>query len=165
MLDRVKEAVFSILGGKFEGQRVLDSFAGTGSLGLEALSRGAKHCTFLESDPKAIVVVERNIEKLKVEDRARVLKWDALSWNPRGEEKFDLFFFDPPYKFLQGTALLRQKTVSRFANLFHDLGSEKAQGVFHYPLDLLDLSELAAIPNLDIREYGTSAIAIGRNST
>lgn len=165
MLDRVKEAVFSILGGEFSGQNVLDLFAGTGSLGLEAISRGASKATFLESAPAALQALRGNVEKLRVEDRARILKWDALSWRPEGEEKFDLFFYDPPYKLLQGEAKLRTRVISRFGELLKDSGSTTAQGAFHFPRDLLDRSELVGIPNLDLREYGTSAIAIGRNSS
>lgn len=174
MLDRMKESLFSILGGHFDGMRALDLFAGTGSLGLEAISRGATHCTFLESDPSALEVLRRNVEKLRVGNRARVLKWDALSWRPpapkagsegtAGEpERFDLFFYDPPYKLLQGTASLRTRVIDRFGKLFSEMGSERAMGAFHFPRDLLDRSELAGIPNLDLREYGTSSIAVGRN--
>lgn len=174
MLDRMKESVFSILGGHFDGMRALDLFAGTGSLGLEAISRGAVHCTFLESDPEALEILRRNVEKLHVENRSRVLKWDAISWRPQPKsakadtdaespERFDLFFYDPPYRLLKGAASLRTKVIDRFGQLFSQMGSERAMGVFHFPRDLLDRSELAGIPNLDLREYGTSAIAVGRN--
>lgn len=169
MLDRMKESVFSILGGHFEGMRALDLFAGTGSLGLEAISRGAVHGTFLESDPEALEILRRNVEKLHVESRTRVLKWDAISWRPdppkdAGDppERFDLFFYDPPYRLLKGAASLRTKVIDRFGQLFSQMGSERAMGVFHFPRDLLDRSELAGIPNLDLREYGTSAIAVGK---
>lgn len=162
MLDRVKEAVFSILGGSFEGQRALDLFAGTGSLGLEALSRGAAACTFVESDPAVLASLRRNVEKLRLETRCRVVKGDALGWKPERGERFDLFFYDPPYGLLQGGAKARTRTVERFASLFGEMGAAGAQGAFHFPRDLLDPSELARIPRLDLREYGTSAVAIGR---
>jgi len=164
MLDRVKEAVFSILGGSFPGQRALDLFAGTGSLGLEALSRGAAACTFVESDPKALEVLRRNVEKLRLEARSLAVKWDALLWRPEEDEKFDLLFYDPPYRLLQGDARTRTRTIQRFVSFFATLGTERAQGAFHFPRDLLDPSELKAIPGLDLREYGASAVAIGRNS-
>ncbi len=164
LLDRVKESLFSIWGGKLEGLRVLDLFAGTGSLGLEAISRGAIHCTFLEGDAHALESLRRNIEKFKIETRVRVLKADAISWQPKEPEQFDLFFYDPPYKLLRGSAALRTKTIQRFANLFSTLGKEEARGMFHFPRDLLDRSELANIPNLDLRNYGTSSIALGKKN-
>lgn len=163
MLDRVREAIFSVLGGKFKGDRVLDLFAGSGSLGLEAISRGASHCLFIESDAAALEAIHRNVEKLGVEDRVHVMKTDALRWMDE-REKFDLFFCDPPYKLLRDGGALRVKTVERFADLFRKMGSDRAQGVLHFPRDLLDASELEKIPNYRLKAYGTSELVIGRNS-
>jgi 16S rRNA (guanine966-N2)-methyltransferase len=95
--DRAREALFSMLAsrlGTFEGLRVADLFAGTGALGLEALSRGAAHCTFVETDRKAIEALRRNIAKLGAGDRADVRSQSAL-YAPPGP--FDLILMDPPY--------------------------------------------------------------------
>jgi len=95
--DRAREALFSMLAsrlGTFEGLRVADLFAGTGALGLEALSRGAGHCTFVETDRKAIEALKRNIAKLGAGERADVRAQSALHAPPG---PFDLVLMDPPY--------------------------------------------------------------------
>jgi len=82
MLDRVKEALFSIIGPRLDGQKVLDLFAGSGSLGIEALSRGAEFCVFIEQSHAAASVLKKNLEKTHVAERARVLMRDALRGLP-----------------------------------------------------------------------------------
>jgi 16S rRNA (guanine966-N2)-methyltransferase len=104
--DRVREALFSMLAsrlGSFEDLRVADLFAGSGALGLEALSRGAAHATFVESDAKAATVIRRNAEKLGA--GVQILSGSALAL-PR-LEPFDLIFADPPYAPGSGTAVVR----------------------------------------------------------
>lgn len=97
--DRVKESLFNIIQTDIDGDTVvLDAFAGTGNLGLEALSRGAKHAVFIERDPEALKVLRRNIKKCRYEDRAEVIEGDTLKVLERlkGRE-FDLILLDPPY--------------------------------------------------------------------
>jgi len=98
-LDKVKEAIFNILW-NVEGLRVLDCFAGTGNLGLEALSRGAAHATFIDSGREALQLIQKNIAICKFEDQCRVLPYAALNGLAKlGKEgaQFDLIFVDPPY--------------------------------------------------------------------
>jgi 16S rRNA (guanine966-N2)-methyltransferase len=105
--DRVRETLFSILAsrlGNFEDLRVADLFAGSGALGLEALSRGAASATFVENNPKAIAVIRRNGAKLGAEGRVNVLAASALGL-PRSEP-FDLIFADPPYAEGSGNAVV-----------------------------------------------------------
>ncbi len=107
-LDRLRETLFSMLLsrlGTFEDLRVADLFAGSGALGLEALSRGAASATFVESDAKAAAVIRRNSEKLGASDRVRAIAGSALSL-PRSEP-FDLIFADPPYAPGSGSAAVR----------------------------------------------------------
>src|SRR3954466_11285345 len=95
--DRTREALFSMLAsrlGTFEGLRVADLFAGTGALGLEALSRGAAHCTFVETDRNAIEALRRNVAKLGAGERADIRAQSALHGVPG---PFDLVLIDPPY--------------------------------------------------------------------
>jgi 16S rRNA (guanine966-N2)-methyltransferase len=95
--DRVREALFSMLAsrlGTFEGLRVADLFAGTGALGLEALSRGAASCTFVETDRHAIEALRRNLAKLGAGERAEVRAQSVLHGVPG---PFDLVLMDPPY--------------------------------------------------------------------
>ncbi len=98
--DRVREALFSALAarGAVEGARVLDLFAGTGALGLEALSRGAARATFVERHPQALAALAANVRALGAGPDAAVVRADALAWlrRPPGEA-FDLAFADPPY--------------------------------------------------------------------
>jgi 16S rRNA (guanine966-N2)-methyltransferase len=103
-IDRVREALMSAIysaRGPFEGASVLDAFAGSGALGIEALSRGASHCTFLDTSRKARKTIERNVETLRLStSRFRIVSSDAYSSASRGEltgAPFDLVFLDPPY--------------------------------------------------------------------
>lgn len=94
---RVKEAVFSILQFDIEGRRVLDLFAGTGQLGVEALSRGAAEAVFVEQRRDAARLVTENLKLTGLADRARVVNGDALSYLAGAGERFDIVFIDPPY--------------------------------------------------------------------
>ena len=96
--DRLRETLFNVLSGRVEGATVLDGFAGTGAVGIEALSRGAAHVTFVESDPRAVRLIERNLERCAVSDRYAIIRAgfaDAARRSPPG--LFDLVFLDPPY--------------------------------------------------------------------
>lgn len=97
--DRTREALFSILTsrvGSFEGLKVADLFAGSGALGLEALSRGAASCLFVEQDRAALDALKANIEKLGARDRADVRATSVLALGP-APEPLDLIMMDPPY--------------------------------------------------------------------
>lgn len=104
ILDRVKESVFARLEANLVGKRVADVFSGTGTIGLEALSRGAETCVFVEQDKIASSLLRQNIESLAVEDSTLCWWTDALlcSYKPKGDSArfvpFDVIFFDPPYK-------------------------------------------------------------------
>ena len=100
--DMVREAVFNALRSLdvVEGARVLDLFAGTGAMGIEALSRGAAHCVFVERDRDALAVLKKNISALGLSDRTTVLAIDALAAVSR-QPDIDLIIADPPYGFDQ----------------------------------------------------------------
>lgn len=100
--DRVKESIFSILRGHTSGGVFFDAFAGTGSIGLEALSRGAKSCVFVEQDRRMAKVLERNIAELGVGDRAEVVVGDALGVGAlaRCPRPVTIAFLDPPYSIM-----------------------------------------------------------------
>ena len=105
--DRLRETLFSMLLsrlGSFEGLRVADLFAGSGALGLEALSRGAASATFVDSDANAIQAIRRNLQSLGVADRATVIPGSALSL--RAGQAYDLIFADPPYSPGSGSAVV-----------------------------------------------------------
>lgn len=94
--ENVKEALFSMLQFDIEGKKVLDLFAGSGQLGIEALSRGAADCVFVEADRNARAVVERNIQKCGFEGVSKILPVNALGY-ASSCSGFDLVFLDPPY--------------------------------------------------------------------
>jgi len=100
--DRVREAIFDLLGHPLHGEKLLDLFAGTGSLGIEALSRGAVWALFIDSSPKAIDLIGRNLKLCGLETEGVILRKDLLKGFPRThrlpEEKVDLVFVDPPYR-------------------------------------------------------------------
>ena len=110
--DKVKESLFNIIQFELEGRRVLDLFAGTGQLGLEALSRGAEHCTFVDQRREAAALVRENIALCRFESQSRVAQEEALSFLACCRERFDVVFLDPPYK----TDLLDQcvEKITRF---------------------------------------------------
>ncbi len=95
--DKVKEALFSIVQFELEGRRVLDLFAGSGQLGIEALSRGADSCVFVDSSKKAIEVVKQNLAATGLARRASVIHGDALRYLQTCRDRFDVVFLDPPY--------------------------------------------------------------------
>jgi 16S rRNA (guanine966-N2)-methyltransferase len=96
--DRVKESLFNILGDFCDNARVLDLFAGTGSLGFEALSRGAREVVFVEQNRKSIDIIRRNHEKLRVSESLQIVNKDVLSFlRSYSGEPFDLIFIDPPF--------------------------------------------------------------------
>jgi len=97
--DRAKEALFSMIQFDIEGRRCLDLFAGSGQLGLEALSRGAEHCVFIDEAREAVEVVLANAKKTKLSDRCRASTGNHGSFlkNAAGREVFDIIFLDPPY--------------------------------------------------------------------
>lgn len=92
--DHVKEALFNILQFDLEGRRVLDLFGGTGQLGIEALSRGAREVVFTDLSKNSVTLIRENLKRCGL--KAAVLQTDALSYLSRGE-KFDIIFVDPPY--------------------------------------------------------------------
>jgi 16S rRNA (guanine966-N2)-methyltransferase len=100
--DRAREALFAMLA-DVEGARVLDCFAGSGALGLEALSRGAATCTFVERDRGALAALRANVESLDVADRCTVRASDvrrSLRADAAAGRQYDLFLIDPPYRML-----------------------------------------------------------------
>ncbi len=95
--DRVKEGLFSALHFDIEGRRVLDLFAGSGQLGIEALSRGAESCVFVDSSNEAVRVINSNISACGLEGKAKVFKSDYASYCAMSRAVFDYVFLDPPY--------------------------------------------------------------------
>lgn len=99
MTDKIREALFSSIGPQVDGADVLDLFAGSGSVGIEALSRGAAHVTFVEHDPRTVAVIRSNLEVTGFSNRARLEASDVEDFLAlRATRSFDLVFVDPPFR-------------------------------------------------------------------
>jgi len=165
MLDRVREAMFSTLGARLEGANVLDLFAGSGSLGLEALSRGARRARMIEKDPKALAVLRKNVELLGMADRADVIRGDALRkelWRPLAPaEPFEVVFLDPPYRMIEEPDP-RAEVLGRIGDLLKDVVTPGGCLVVHAPARTLDWIRIpGVIPGPDRRDerrYGSSGL-------
>ena len=152
--DRVKQSLFDILSPLLPGARVYDCFAGTGSMGLESLSRGARHAVFFEQHRPAVERLRRNIEALGVGGRSTVVAQDVFTWfaaapPPGPEERADCVFLDPPYRFLRTDpdGLRRVASALATAHLAPD-------GVLVFRHDAADELGLAGLERFDEREYG-----------
>ncbi len=95
--DKVKEAVFSSIQFEIEGRDFIDVFAGSGQMGIEALSRGARSATFIDSSKKAAAVIERNLQVTNLQQFATIITADSLSYLRRTDREYDVAFLDPPY--------------------------------------------------------------------
>ncbi len=95
--DRIKEAVFSILYDKVIMANVLDLFSGTGALGIEALSRGAARCVFIDNKRSSLDVTKKNLEKTGLLEKSEIICMDSLSYLEQTHDKFDIILIDPPY--------------------------------------------------------------------
>ena len=134
--DRVREALFSMLAsrlGSFEDLRVADLYAGSGALGLEALSRGAAHATFVETDAKAQAAIKANAATLGIADRIRILGGSAQAL-PRSDP-FDLVFADPPYAPGSGSAVAKSVAEAGWLAQGGWMSVETARGETLDPLD------------------------------
>lgn len=115
--EKVKESLFSAIQFDIEGRRVLDLFAGSGQLGIEALSRGASGCVFVDKNTEAVKIIRRNLQNTGLSSMAQVLGTDALSYLTRPGDRFDLVFLDPPY-----AAELLLPALNKVAPLVNDGG-------------------------------------------
>lgn len=115
--DMAKEAVFSIIQFEVAGAVVLDLFAGSGQMGIEALSRGASRAVLVDSARDAFACIRENLEKTRLADNAKVVQADAESFVSAGGERFDIAFVDPPY----GKGLL-ELTLGKLSHMMNDGG-------------------------------------------
>lgn len=128
--DKVKEAVFSAFQFEIEGRRILDLFAGSGQLGIEALSRGAESAVFVDADKNAVKIVKENLAKTKLDSRATVVQTDSIAFLSMTDRIFDLAFLDPPYE--KG---LLQKALSKIDTLISEGGAVICEHPFREELD------------------------------
>ena len=97
MSERIRNSLFNIIGSEIEGAVVLDAFAGSGSLGLESISRGAASVTFVERDRVAQNVITKNFQTLGLDETVKLIKAPVASWLETTDQRFDIIFADPPF--------------------------------------------------------------------
>jgi len=152
MSERVRGSLFNIIGDEINGANILDVFAGSGSIGLEALSRGANHATFIESDRLANKIINENIEKVGAGKISKSIKATVSNWIDENQDKFfDIIFVDPPYN------NLHLSTVSKLYSLLKTNGIM----VLSYP-GRCELPTVYGVVVVDNRSYGTAALAFYR---
>ena len=154
--EKVKEAIFSIIAGNLEDAVCVDLFAGTGNLGLEALSRGAEKCYFADNSRESLDLIKRNIAMCKAEEWSTVIPGDfekALTRLGERGEKIDIFFLDPPYK---------KGLYERCFELIREFDLLAEEGIIiaeHNVRDKL-AEDLSGFEIIKERSYGTVAISI-----
>jgi 16S rRNA (guanine966-N2)-methyltransferase len=157
MLDRVREALFSTLAPWLPEARVLDLFAGSGSLGIEALSRGAAHARFVERSPHAFEPLRKNLEALELAARSELVRGDALAASSWGAGPFDVVFLDSPYPLLD-EAGSRAAVLGALHALVREHLAPEGVLVFHAPVRGVLPSEFGAELVVRERDYGTNAL-------
>ncbi len=162
--DRAKQSLFDVIAPIIEGARVYDCFAGTGSMGLECLSRGARFATFFEADRSAAKRLEKNIATLDVGDRSRVVQGDLFRWfvaraDADRNDGVDLIFLDPPYRFLRE----RPDDLRRLATVFAE-AHLKPGGTIVFRHDANDRLDLPGLMRSDVRDYGGMTIEFLRSN-
>ena len=155
MGERIRSSLFNIIGDEIIGATVLDAFAGSGSLGLEAISRGAKSATFIERDRIAQKIIENNIKKLGVAENTRLIKAPVGSWATSvidaKKEQYDIIFADPPYNNLQLSTVFQLQKLLKPNGLM--VLSYTGRG--EVPTDL----EIVVVDN---RKYGDAVLSFYR---
>lgn len=152
--DRVKTCIFDILGDRVSGAMVLDLFAGSGALGIEALSRGAARVVFVDSSRRVLMALEENLRALGLRDSAEVVCSDVRRYLRRwqGEQPFDLAFADPPYDFCAYEALLGTLAERSLLHPGGMLVLEHRKGLhLSFPAEALEL--------VRTKEFGTTAVS------
>ncbi len=154
--DRVRESLLSILGDTITGARMMDLFAGTGSVGIEALSRGAEHCIFVDVNRECVDCIRQNLGKARLDSRAAVWQFDAYRVCGRRSmpESLDVIYIDPPYRDS------RAGHDSRLLRLLRELPAPAALVIVEHD-SLADLpAELPGLLLTDRRSYGETMLSL-----
>jgi 16S rRNA (guanine966-N2)-methyltransferase len=154
--DKLRESIFNILGNRVRTKKVLDLFAGTGALGLEALSRGAETALFVEMRPAALALIRRNISSCQMENRSKTIRWDITRnlncLKPMGL-RFDIVFLDPPYAGDRIRPAIKNLIDSRAL-------ADGARMIIEHAASELIAENLPQIRISDRRRYGKSIVSI-----
>ena len=153
---RIREAIFDIISAEIVGAEFLDLFAGTGAVGIEAISRGAKNVTFVEIDNKAIALIKRNLQKISKDNLFTIIKSDylrAIRFLNVKQKRFDIVFLDPPYNknyFLKTLHEIDRNVIIKEGGLI----------IVQHPADLVVKYDFENIFYFKEKKYGNSKITI-----
>ena len=153
--DRVREAIFNIMGSSMENNKVLDLFAGFGAVGLEAISRGADSVTFVEKSKRVTEVIQRNLKELCFEN-AQIFAMDVFRffrWMQKRDEKYDLIFADPPY------AMYEEKWIG---DLWPAVSSSLEEGglfILEHPSKWTASIHLSHLKKIETRKFGQTGVS------
>ncbi len=154
-LDKVREAVFSSLGGMFDGGMMLDLYSGSGAVGLEALSRGKEHVYLCDKDRQAIAVIRQNVASLKVESRVTIMPVPASKALNQLAEKnvqFDLVYLDPPYQqqqnekmmqFMEEHHMICEKGIVVVESLKEDIFPDQIMSLYKYKEAIYGITKIS----------------------
>ncbi len=160
MKDRVREAVFNLVGRSVVGTHAIDLFAGTGALGLEALSRGAVRATFVEQHHPTARLIEHNIAHLGVQAQCEIVVGSALLWPVREPPPGDLpwtVFFSPPWEFFRSKSAEMLGQIERLSRLAPPGSTLVVEADLEF-----DASQLPAGLEWDVRDYLPARVGVGR---
>ncbi len=151
--DRAKQSIFDTLGDAFAQSIVYDVFAGTGSFGFEALSRGATHAVFFESHRATLALLKKNIEVLKVADRTTIITTDVFKWQSDNDaHEAGLICLDPPYRFLREKPQQVRELAGRLSKKL------LPEGVLLFRHDASDALSLPALRMTELKHFGSMAV-------
>lgn len=153
-MDRVKESIFNSIQNYIEDSICLDLFAGSGNLGIEAISEGAKTCYFIDNNYRAINVIKNNIKEFNIEDKSIVVKSDYKKYLENTKNKFDIIFLDPPYK---------NKIINEIINIIIEKNLLNHNGIIICEYEFDDV-----ISNLELikeKKYGSKYVKIFKNNS
>lgn len=154
--DMVKEAVFSAVQFEIEERSFLDLFAGSGQMGIEALSRGANSAVFIDANPDSVQVIKNNLKKTGLENSAKVIRSDYFSYLAAAGQKFDIAFLDPPYRLN-----ILEKALSAATTIMNDSGVI----ICEHPLDIELPKSINGFNLNKSKRYGKISISIYRKDS
>ena len=156
--DRVKEAIFSIIQFDLPGASVLDLFGGTGQLGIEALSRGAKSAVFIDERDDACKLIKENLKRTKLESQGQIIRSDYSAYLKSASQKFDIIFLDPPYA---------EVFLENSLNLITQIDILQSGGIIvtERPIEKALLLDFAGYTRSKDYKYGKTLITLFRKDT
>ncbi len=153
--DRVKTSLFNIIQFEIGGREALDLFAGSGALGIEALSRGARHAVFVDRNPEALQIVRENLSRTKLLGSAEIVQQESISYLKSCQKRFDLIFLDPPYA---------ENLLENALKCISEIDILKSGGIIicERPSDKAELEELPGLLRSKDYRYGKTVITLYR---